>query len=289
MQDFLILIEIYWPTLVALTLASFLLSQIGAHIACRNQSLQVFCLSQASISGVLLALLLSLSLSGSEELHTFVENAHWLPSVSSVAVASLVGWFLSKLTEDKPASISPFYIAAFALITAFNAMISRVFPSLESHFTQAFFGDLIALSSELILAISLSSLAIGYIYLKNWRRFASESFEIAYFGFSQTRTLTSRLLPLFAITFICISVQSMGLMASLAFLFLPTVILNFFNLRKVHEHLLFAGLLSTSASFIGFILSLALPELPTTPTITLSIGFIGLLSLFIKRQKKLFS
>ena len=286
MQDFILLIQIYWPTLIAITLSSSLLSQLGAQIACRNQSLQVFCLSQASITGILASLLWVLAVGGDQALQASVESSHWFPTLSSIVTASLVVWMLTQMTRTRPSSITVFYIAAFGLLTALNALISRLFPSLETHFTQAFFGDLITLNLKMIYTISLSSFVLWVVYLKNWRLYTNESFELAYFGFSQFKSKVSLLLPIFAISYICINVQTIGLLATLSFLFLPTVIVSLFDIRKVTTHLIYVSLLSSCSSFVGFLFSLVLPQLPTTPTITLSMGFFGLAAYVVKKLKK---
>ena len=87
-----------------------------------------------------------------------------------------------------------------------------------------------------------------------------------------------KLFPLISVALICLSVQFLGFLFTVACLFLPTAIFSYLagSGLKFHAKLC----LSTAAlsALTGFLLSLQFTRLPTVPSVVVSMFMIALVS-----------
>jgi hypothetical protein len=73
----------------------------------------------------------------------------------------------------------------------------------------------------------------------------------------------------------------MGLLFTIAYLFLPTVIFSYLKVPSIRLHLLMVTFTATVSFAAGFALSLYFDRISTVPTIVLTTGIYGLLLLYI--------
>ena len=271
MQDLWILLEVYWISMLAATFAGVLLAQLGSQLAGRDKSLQVFCLSQGALTGVLLGLLMIMFYGGQEALHESVEGHSIVPSMAALAFAAGLSLLLDRVNHRMAASRNTVFIAIFCFLISFNSLISRLFPTLEQQFSRVFFGNFTTASIHTLEVLGLGTLILGGVYLKRWRVYTRDTFEYAFFGFVQDRSSTKArvVFELAILAYICVCIQALGFVSTLALLFLPTVLVRFLKVPRISYHLLAVSSLVLIAVPVGFITSLILPKLPTISVIVL--------------------
>ncbi|SMF49944.1 hypothetical protein [Pseudobacteriovorax antillogorgiicola] len=289
MKDLLILLDVYWISIVVASFSGILLAQLGSHLAGRDQSLQVFCLSQGALSGVLLGLLGILSVGGQEALHASVEGHSLVPSLAALGFAACLSLLLAKISRNLAESRNTIFIAIFICLISMNSLISRLFPALEQQFSRVFFGNFTTASIHTLEILGLATLLLGGAYLKRWKTYAGETFEYAFFGFVHDRgsKLKRTVFEFSVLAYICLCIQTLGFVSTLALLFLPTVLVKSWNVSNIRNHLRAVSLLITIGVPSGFILSLVVPSLPTISVIVLMMGAIALLFTFVQSMKTL--
>ncbi|NRA64197.1 MAG: metal ABC transporter permease [Pseudobacteriovorax sp.] len=283
MEDLLILLNLYWISIVAATVSGVLLAQLGSQLAGRDQSLQVFCLSQGALTGVLLGLLSIMVLGGEEALHSSVEGHSLVPSTTALILTGLLSIILSRINQSMGESRNTIFVAIFICLMSLNSLISRLFPALEQQFSRVFFGNFTTVSIHTLEVLGLGTLLLGAAYMKRWKTYSRETFDYAFFGFIQDKTSRpKRLIFEFSIlAYICICIQTLGFVGTLALLFLPTVLVRSWDISNIRMHLISVSLLVLCGVPTGFITSLIFPSLPTISVIVLMMaGLAGLVSLF---------
>ena len=274
MQDLWILLEVYWISILVVSLAGALLAQLGSQLAGRDQSLQVFCLSQGALTGVLLGLLMIMALGGEEALHASVEGHSLVPGLTALAFAAMLSLVLERINHNLAPSRNTIFIALFCCLISINSMISRLFPALEQQFSRVFFGNFTTASIHALEVLGGATIVLGAISLRRWRSSTRETFEYAFFGFIQDRgSGAARILfELAVLAYICVCIQTVGFVGTLALLFLPTVLVRSWKVPHIRFHLRAASGLVLVAVPAGFILSLLFPGLPTISVIVLMMG-----------------
>lgn len=256
------LISLYAWTIVAGCLASPTLALIGTQLAARDRAMQTLCVSQGALVGVLLGLGL---------LQPF--DIEVLTSVGPMAFALLFSGSTFLLTDKwvagRAASKNTLFAVLFAALLSCGYLISSIFPALENHLAQVYFGDLATLTEgDSQRAIALSLVALFFIQ-RNWMGYSNESFEWALFGCPPATSSASsrwgfRLLSLLTLS---VSVQYVGFLFTVAMLFVPTGLLSLSRNCGVKRHLISSAILAVLSSGIGFLISLRFTRMPTVPTI----------------------
>ena len=165
---------LYQWTLVAGVVAAVALSLLGAQLATRDRSMQTLCVGQGAMFGVLLAL----GILGDGE----SKAASLLPFAAALAVSALTFLFTDRLVLRQMASRNTAFAYTFAFLLACSYLIGSLFPALESHMAQIYFGDLATLTVPESKATLSASLLFCLVLALLWRPFSRQSFESALFG-----------------------------------------------------------------------------------------------------------
>ena len=122
------------------------LSLYGVHLATRESSLQSLAISQGAQVGVLLTL-------------GFAHSRHqFFPWVGGLLLAFLVSFLSEKAAARARASKNTVFVVFFLVLLASSYCLTSVFPMLDSHHAQAFFGDLVYLAGfEMFFSAAVSS------------------------------------------------------------------------------------------------------------------------------------
>ena len=270
------MISLFKWTLVASLLSASVLSFIGVQLSSKAKSVQVLSMSQGAILGVLLGMAASGSLmhSGSEL------ETHFLPLLFSSIMAFVVSVLAEYITRRVSSSKNTYYVAIFSFLMAFSYLISSIFPALESHMTQVFFGDLATLTNfdaKITIVFSVASLFFFYLL----RRFIiNDSFESAIYGLEKKFIVSHSaslelVVSLLSTIFICFSIQFLGLLFTLSCLFIPTSIFGYHNFGSVRSHVLQCVAVSASSAVAGLLFSLYYSSLSTVPCIVMALVLIG--------------
>lgn len=271
-----------WALLAGLATAPGL-AILGAQLATRDRVMQILCVSQGALLGVILGI-------GFFHKH---EGTLWLavaPLLCAFAVSSFTYVTTEWIVRESSSSKNTTFAIIFCLLIAASHVVSALLPGLESHMSQVYFGDLTTLSvldSQFLLVGSLHFLTILLRFLK---AFSHHSFESAVFGKILSKGAAGeefyfRALTLFAL---CISVQFLGFLFTISMLFLPTGMLALLKRRGLRFHYLLCTLLAVSSTLLGFLLSLAYTRLPTVPTIVLVLFCEAGLFLLIEKVQVFF-
>jgi ABC-type Mn2+/Zn2+ transport system permease subunit len=161
---------------------------------------------------------------------------------------------------------------------ALGYLVSALFPALENHMTQIYFGDLATLTNfdaKLTLSIGLAAVLVSVLF---WKALARQSFELATFGEGFLTRVARRERALFslgALVLVCFSVQLVGFLFTVTALFLPTTLLTFLGRGGLRLHLSLSAALGGVGALAGFLASLQYTRLPTVPSIVLGIAGLG--------------
>lgn len=259
---------LYAYSILASIAAAPILSLTGIELATRDRAVQTLCVAQAALLGVLLGL----GLNGDE---TSV-----VPTASGLAVSSLAYGLTLLISRRKTASVNSAFASLFAVLTAGSFLISHLFPALENHLAQIYFGDVATLSNQNALIVIALSLVSGVVLWVSHRRISEESFQLALFG-NQARSTPSTYFEPIALVFLSLSVQFLGLLFTLTLLFLPTVSIHGVA-KSLSKHKRLVVFIATAGTGVGFLLSILWSLLPTVPLIVISIlVFGGMAQIFV--------
>jgi ABC-type Mn2+/Zn2+ transport system permease subunit len=272
------LLEVYQWTIPAGVLFSGVLALLGAQLSARDRAMQTVCVSQGAMLGVLLALGMTQTLTHDDP------TSHALPLLISFAFAGFAFLVTNFLVERSTASKNSVFAAVFALLLAMGYLVSAVFPALESHMAQIYFGDLATLTeydSQLTLGVAIAGLAIfGFL----WRQITDQSFELAIFGRNAARRKSAKFVALFhffTLLTLCFSVQFLGFLFTVSCLFLPTTLLVFSGQRRLISHITSCLLVAMLGTLSGFVGSLHFTRIPTVPAVVLCITGFGTLMVIV--------
>ncbi len=260
------LLAIYQWTILASMLAGSALALLGCHLAARDKAMQTLCIGQGATLGVLIGIGFLRSFAVHEEV------VHFGPLVT----ATLFSWGAYEIgemwVERHPASKTTLFTALFTALLALGYLAIALFPTLENHMTQLFFGDLATLcNTDAMVTCFLATVSFALL-TTYWKPISNESFEIASFGnLRATGTARdrriSRVFRLLVLFTLCYSIQFLGFLFTTTCLFTPTGLLRFAGVRRLRQHFGLGVLVAMTSTLVGFFISLSATRLPTVPTI----------------------
>ncbi len=267
------LLEIYGWSICGGVLLAMGLALLGSQLAALDRAMQALCMGQGAMLGVLLGLGL---------IQTLLEEAGlWsaLPLILAIVSGALTFFLSELLVARRLASSNTYFSSLFALLLSGAYLVSALFPALENHMSQKYFGDLATISrNESFAAIAIGS---GLVFILSFfrKRFTQESFERTITG-PGVRAQFMRFSSLDLITLIalCFCVQTVGYLFTIACLFIPTAAASRILKAGLNRHLIYCAGLAGVSTGVGFLLSLYSSHLPTVPTIIASMVILGLVS-----------
>lgn len=239
--------------------------------------MQTLCLGQGASLGVITGL-------GLVHYFDWSDSAHiYFPLFAGVMFAVSTYLYTEKKLSLGLSSKSTFFVYAFAVLMAGGYLVGSLFPGLETHLSQIYFGDLATMTlKDVELCLFLCVPCLAYL-ARYWRVISNRSFEMAMFGenFGQsTEKFHSILFQFVTILLLSFSVQIAGILFTLTCLFLPTGMLALFPKKGLTRHLKLSFLLASTSAVVGFLISLNWSRFPTVPTIVLTmVGLGGLIQL----------
>ena len=276
------LLLIYKWTIIVGSIAAVSLSLYGAQIVARDKSMQTLCIGQGAMLGVLCGIGLSANFH-MDEGSMFYEFS---PPLLAILVSLFVGKYGLWLEKTNKATPASWFIALFSLLLALNYLVSALFPGLESHMTQVFFGDLATLSSTDVTISGILSALMLALLVSSWKQTSNRSFEQAIL--SQTKRAIDRasLTDLVGFIFVCFSIQYHGFLFTIALLFIPTILMSLGTPSGLKSHLTRVAYSSFIATALGFISSLVYANLPTVPSIVVTLVGVSILFLALDSFSK---
>lgn len=286
MSELWSLVALYQFTILAGVVTAVALAWTGIFLATQGRSAQTLCVSQGASLGVLMGMQAVCTFQGDEAL----VSSPW-PALAGILTAALIYVILDRFTKRAPVR-NVVYIALFAFLWALSPLLAGLFPRIDDHLTQVYFGDLVTLSDRNTwLALGIAS-AQGLYLILTHKPLTRLSFDIALTGSNVfpasalSKTYQLRGFQVLSLVLVCFSVQFLGLLFTLGALFLPTVILSRPARPGLLRHTLTALLCSTLGALLGFVLSLLSGKLSTVPTVIVVTAILGvaLRGLFLRAK-----
>lgn len=256
------------------------LALLGGHLASRNREMQTLCVSQGAVFGVLLSIGLIHVTSGHED------ETRILPTVGALLFATITFLATNAWVKNRAGLKGAIYASVFAFLIAIGYLTTALFPALESHMSQAYFGDLATMTasdSQFSLGFGLVACAL-FAYF--WKAISNQSFEISYFGnrvSAQHAKKQALLFNALALLLIAYAIQTMGFLYAISCLFIPTTLFSMSGLVGLRRHLALSFAAAAIASPLGLAVSLVNTRLPTVPTISVLLFVVGLVLIGITR------
>lgn len=273
------LFGVYWSAILVGGLMASALSLLGAHLAARDKALQTLTISQAATTGVLFGVVMS-----GAEANGALNSA--LPPLFALISAGLIFIFNEMLLTKKRSGRSNILIAVFATLLALSYGVIAFFPQLEGHMAQAFFGDLVTLAGVELWVSAVAAVLGILVLLLQGRQYLDASFALAIFGPVEQLPKREQIpFNLLALLLVSISVYGLGLLFTVAALFIPTVILSYQNGGSIRGHLWAISLCACIATMLGFSASLFFTRMPTVPAIVLCILVVSFLPLTVSKLR----
>lgn len=268
------LFAIYQTTIAAGAVMAGALALLGMQLAARDKAMQTVCVGQGASVGVIVGLAVI------GVLHSSQFALPLIPFGFGISGSVLTVWLTDRLVARKLSSKNTVFAAAFSVLVAIGHLIGSLLPGLENHLTQIYFGDLATLSdghSKVALGVGVAVtvyLAIGI------RAVTLNSFDAYWVG--EKRVLSRggwmvKCFPTVSVVLICLSVQALGFLFTIACLFLPTAILANAPAGGLKHHARRCFVTAAVSSLAGFALSLCFTRIPTVPAVVVCLlVFAGL-------------
>jgi zinc transport system permease protein len=273
------LFVIYWPVILASAILAGGLAVLGTHVAMRDQSMQTLCLSQAALLGVLIGI------GAGDGRATSIEQV--LPFISAALVSAICFWVSERWIRRLLASRSTILSALLVVLMSLAALTTSLFPGLENHMSQQFFGDLATTSSGEVWFLGVIALALATTLFIEFRRMLRRSFDQAAFGADAAHKNRDWLFPLILLTAVSASVQLVGFLFVATCLFVPTSVLTSIRVPGLRLHLVLCVGTAVVGTVIGFTGSLMFTVLPTVPTIVVAMvvcAIVGRMAILAPRR-----
>jgi len=253
--------ELYGLTVFASIILASGLSLLGTQLAAKDRAMQTLCMGQGAMLGVLVGLGLSQTLFNS------VHSDHYLPLLLAILCAILSFFISESMVAIKLASSNTHFAGFFAALLSGGYLVSSLFPALENHMAQKYFGDIATLGSfesNICLGLGCFLLLIFFFF---GRKFSEHSFETMISGKVLRPWKLPHALDILSIVTICTCVQTVGYLFTIACLFIPTAFASRTLKAGLTKHFVYCIILSSVTTGLGFSLSLVESNLPTVPTI----------------------
>ena len=273
--------EIYGLPIAASGLLAAVLGVMGALVAARDRAMQTLCIAQGAMFGVLLGI-------GIVTIHDqFTARSQAIVPFGSAILGACLTFCLSEaMVKRVEASRNTYFAALFAVLMAAGHLASALFPGLESHMTQRYFGDLAVITDSAAWTTIGAAGIVGLILALAISRLTRSAFFENMLGTTATRSqpilhFAATLMILAVISF---SIQVTGLLFTVTALFVPTSILSQLS-GGYRNHLTACAVVAFASTTIGFLVSLTRSDIPTVPLVSLCMILFGVLAMVVHRTR----
>ena len=245
----------YKMAFLSSSVSSMALPIIGHHLTLRSKILELFFLTQI----VAICSLLS---------HLFWEGFELLWTLIAVCFYFLGTYIFSKLKlEEGRRHVT--IMALYLILLSLQYLLIGLFPQLDSHMTKGLFGNIVTISNFEAKAVLVTFFIFFVFYSFNRKNLHRESLDSAFLAVPKEKRLSS----LFILIPVILSLYYLGLIYTLSFLLIPSLIPTKL-FPKISFRMGGLAFLSLLASVFGLVLSISYDNLSTTPTQILLLSVI---------------
>lgn len=260
------LVLIYKWSILSGIIVGCALTLSGAQLAARKQSVQSLVLSEAASLGIIIALMI--------EIIFFPNHKHQIsvfPIVSGLLIAFTLYYVFNHIKLSANSFKNTYYITIFTLLLSVKYLFTSITPGLHSHSSSSYIGDLALISDREAQFISFFAFIIFTFLYINWGKLTNISFlknTFSHYLYSSHQKKINALFNFLNILLIVLSIELLGMVFTLAYLFIPTVILS---IKEVSISSLKFKLISSVifGTVIGIFTSFNFEKLPTVPTLAI--------------------
>jgi zinc transport system permease protein len=251
------LLAFYTAAFIVAALSAPMLSQIGKHHKARGIVLEVFFLAQLALVGNLVAAL------------AVAEHDHGLAGF----LASLLLFWLGKVLIDsinpQKAQASYFMVGGYLVLVSLQHLLIGLYPSLDSHMSAGFFGNLVtATSTESYLVIAVSGLFAAFYFLRR-KSINRQTIEASILQNTKASFWEAALFTLPIVT--CL--YTLGFIYTMSFMLLPTLLVGGVFASE-NRASIYTAFIASLCSVAGLYLSIVFENLSTTSLQVLILGLV---------------
>jgi ABC-type Mn2+/Zn2+ transport system permease subunit len=256
-------IEMFWlykGVFLLVLLAGLVMPLVGSHLPARNQVVRSLMVTQMATLGLLLGMLVA----------SFFHLPHWLGEVVlPLAFAVIVTFILLRLIEKAFVHLNEgSYMCGYFIFLAMSFIVCSLFPGLELHHTQMFFGDVVTISGVSLWGSILFMLLALVLLLKYQKDWILHSVDQQLLGDCYTCTKTHDRFAFFSLMTIIIGLFSLGQMFTLGAMLIAPIFLKQ-QAFGLSSFLKLIAVLTSTAMVSGLSLSLVWTKLSTVPLMIL--------------------
>lgn len=255
------LLILYIPALIVSSFSAATLGLIGSHVLTQREGLRTFALSQQASLAILLTMMMS------------DHSSHTLQLIIAFTLTIILCLIVIIFEKKSQLRSELWHLCVFIVFMAANYFTTTFFPALEAHMARSFFGDLVTLSGGKLYVLVFFIILIAAYFIFDHKRIFSYTLRTALHSNKVNPLNFFNLTTIFVIT---ISILNLGLLFTLAMIFLPSCLSRkkSVNLRR---HYIKITYLSLSSVFLGLGSSLIFERVATVPAIILTLVFLSFL------------
>ncbi|MBX9704346.1 MAG: metal ABC transporter permease [Silvanigrellaceae bacterium] len=177
-------------------------------------------------------------------------------------------------------------VAFFAILSSCIQLITAVSPGIEMHSTNAFFGDIVTISNFEAKISSVIFAVVFFVTLVSLKTISRVTFEWVVLN-KRTSNAINILFNILSISTISFSVIFLGILFTIANLFIPALFLRLFFFSGILKNAFVVCFISFLSLLLGFFMSLRFDFVPTVPAIVLSQILVGFVTFLFAKIFKL--
>lgn len=262
------MIGLYKGVFLLVLVAGLVMPLVGSHLPARNQVVRSLMVTQLATLGLLMGMLIS----------NLAHMPHWMSEVLvPLSVATALTFFILKVMERTFFQLNEgTYMCGYFIFLALSFVVCSLFPGLELHHTQMFFGDVVTISGLSLwgsLSYMIIALVILFFYQKDW---VLHSVDQQLLGDCYTCTKSHDRFAFFSLMTIIVGLFSLGQMFTLGTMLLAPIFLKG-QARGLRSFLILISVLTSTAMISGLGLSLFWTKLSTVPLMILILAIFCLI------------
>ncbi|HVJ64251.1 MAG TPA: hypothetical protein VM901_03250 [Bdellovibrionota bacterium] len=255
---------LYMPNVVGAAFSAVALFLMGSYFLSRGQTLKTMVLGQATGLGITLGFLIEILGHGDAMHHA------WVSPLTSIFATVIVFALLQRFRFGGQRTTA-MLVVAFLFLLSLNYIITAMVPQLESHFSNAFLGDLATASG----AGAWEMVAISVMAMIYWSQARSALMGDAFREFALgLKTPLRDGFGLLSLALFGESIRHFGFLFTLGAVCIPA----FFAAQAAHsrtQYFAFGAGVAVIGTLVGFGTSLAAGNLPTTSMVIVCMTALG--------------
>jgi ABC-type Mn2+/Zn2+ transport system permease subunit len=273
------IILFYLPVILATTVACCILSLYGSILVARERTTNVLFYTEMARLGMFIGLYVN----ALKDVHS-----SFLPFFCSL-IFTLIFYLISETIGSKiKTNKEAVFLALFILAFQTEDLLLYLLKGVERYDLNSLYGDIVTLEGDHIILLLIFSCVFLILFCFFERKWFAESFNQMILNKTSKNFGSFILFHGSIIIFVTTCVFLMGIWLTLACILVPPIFLSTLPFKNRWAYYTALILVAAGGSFFGFIISLKIEGMPTTPFIVTAIAILTLLfRVLLKRILKI--